>query len=188
MIFIFSCESRDSGAWLQRLQHLRHPQAPECEVHNCSCQRKETNMEPGLSIVSPLLLQHWTVHSVNPWATAVMCLFSMSLILTFLLRGRREYYETFLHFTSILFLILSFETDFQKKSFGFFCEILGVMLWYDLLVPARWRTWTRGCCWRCGRRACSGTRPSATSGARLTPFPSPSRWVTRTTRWESWSM
>ena len=131
MIFIFSCESRDSGAWLQRLQHLRHPQAPECEVHNCSCQRKETNMEPGLSIVSPLLLQHWTVHSVNPWATAVMCLFSMSLILTFLLRGRREYYETFLHFTSILFLILSFETDFQKKSFGFLVNFLGSC--YDMI-------------------------------------------------------
>ena len=131
MIFIFSCESRDSGAWLQRLQHLRHPQAPECEVHNCSCQRKETNMEPGLSIVSHLLLQHWTVHSVNPWATAVMCLFSMSLILTFLLRGRREYYETFLHFTSILFLILSFETDFQKKSFGFLVNFLGSC--YDMI-------------------------------------------------------
>ena len=131
MIFIFSCESRDSGAWLQRVQHLRHPQAPECEVHNCSCQRKETNMEPGLSIVSHLLLQHWTVHSVNPWATAVMCLFSMSLILTFLLRGRREYYETFLHFTSILFLILSFETDFQKKSFGFLVNFLGSC--YDMI-------------------------------------------------------
>ena len=131
MIFIFSCESRDSGAWLQRVQHLRHPEAPECEVHNCSCQRKETNMEPGLSIVSHLLLQHWTVHSVNPWATAVMCLFSMSLILTFLLRGRREYYETFLHFTSILFLILSFETDFQKKSFGFLVNFLGSC--YDMI-------------------------------------------------------
>ena len=109
MIFIFSCESRDSGTWLQRLQHLCHPQAPECEVHNCSCQRKETNMEPGLSIVSHLLLHHWTVY---PWATSVMCLFSMSLILTFLLRGRREYYEIFLHFASILFLILSFERIF----------------------------------------------------------------------------
>ena len=68
MIFIFSCESRDSGTWLQRLQHLCHPQAPECEVHNCSCQRKETNMEPRLSFVSHLLLHHWTVY---PWATSV---------------------------------------------------------------------------------------------------------------------
>ena len=57
----------------------------------------------------------------------------------------------------------------------------------NCLWSARWRTWTRGCCWRCGRRACSGTRPSATTGARLTPSPSPSRWVTRTTLRESWS-
>ena len=176
MIFIFSCESRDSGTWLQRLQHLCHPQAPECEVHNCSCQRKETNMEPGLSIVSHLLLHHWTVY---PWATSVQCLFSMSLILTFLLRGRREYYEIFLHFASILFLILSFERIF----------LVIYMICSDMncLWSARWRTWTRGCCWRCGRRACSGTRPSATTGARLTPSPSPSRWVTRTTLRESWS-
>ena len=109
----------------------------------------------------------------------VMCLFSMSLILTFLLRGRREYYEIFLHFASILFLILSFERIF----------LVIYMICSDMncLWSARWRTWTRGCCWRCGRRACSGTRPSATTGARLTPSPSPSRWVTRTTLREFWS-
>ena len=48
----FSCQSRDS--WTQCLQHkhLCYTEASECQVHNCSCQRQETNMESGFFIVS----------------------------------------------------------------------------------------------------------------------------------------
>ena len=176
MIFIFSCESRDSGTWLQRLQHLCHPQAPECEVHNCSCQRKETNMEPGLSIVSHLLLHHWTVY---PWATSVQwCVYFQCHWYWHFYFEAAENIMKYFYISHLYFF-----SSYHLKEFILWYD----MFWYELLVSARWRTWTRGCCWRCGRRACSGTRPSATTGARLTPSPSPSRWVTRTTLRESWS-
>ena len=48
----FSCEGGARGPRRSQLQHLRHPQAPECQVHHRACQGEEANMEPGLSIVS----------------------------------------------------------------------------------------------------------------------------------------
>ena len=48
------------------------------------------------------------------------------------------------------------------------------------VFAARCRIWTLGSCSRSGRRGCSGTRPSATTGAPSTQYPSLNRSDHRT--------
>ena len=48
----FSCEGGARGSRRRGRQHLRHPQAPECQVHHGAGQGEEADMEPGLSFVS----------------------------------------------------------------------------------------------------------------------------------------